>query len=246
MNTIPITDASSHMVTACGNEVDLRYPRVETITLADISHHLAQINRYTGACRRPFSVAEHSLLVLEVLQRVFTLDVHGLMAGLMHDAHEAYTQDLSTPAKGQVGEAWHAFEGRMQRAVLSAFGLHAATQKHQPAIKQADLIALATERQQLLPTGPGISLWPCLVHVTPVGWVDLMSPERCAMAWTDWRDRFKDETDSLDFGRNSALFKKPGVTSWAAAPAPGAPAGAGRRGRPAAAHGAGAARVLPR
>lgn len=211
MTGLTITEASSHMVTACGNEVDLRYPQVSTITLADISHHLAQINRYTGACRRPYSVAEHSLLVLEIVERVMTLDLHGRMAALMHDAHEAYTQDLSTPAKGQVGDAWHNFEGRLQRTVLSAFALHAATHKHAVAIKQADLIALATERAQLLPTGPGISLWPCLVHVQPVSWVDLMSTERCAMTWQDWRDRFKDTADALDFGRNDALHRKHGL-----------------------------------
>jgi uncharacterized protein len=205
------TEASAHMVTAHGNEVDLRYPQVQTITLADISHHLAQINRYTGACRRPYSVAEHSLLVLEIVERVMPLDVHGRMAALMHDAHEAYTQDLSTPAKGQVGDAWHAFEGRLQRAVLCAFALNAAMHKHALAIKQADLIALATERAQLLPSGPGISLWPCLVHITPVSWVDLMSPERCAMTWQDWRTQFSDTAEALDYGRNDALSRKHGV-----------------------------------
>lgn len=202
MTAPTLTEASSHMLTANGLEIDLRYPQVRNITLADISHHLAQINRYTGACRRPYSVAEHSLLVLEIVERCMRVDIHGRLAALMHDAHEAYTQDLSTPAKGMVGDAWHNFEGRLQRAVLAAFALHTATHTHAVAIKQADLIALATERAQLLPTGPGISLWPCLVHVQPVGWVDLMSPERCAMTWGDWRDRFADTVDALDYGRN--------------------------------------------
>lgn len=208
MNAPSSADASSHMLTATGNEVNLRYPQVRSITLADISHHLAQINRYTGACRRPYSVAEHSLLVLDIVERVMTLDLHGRMAALMHDAHEAYTQDLSTPAKGQVGDAWHSFEGRLQRTVLSAFALNAAAHHHAVAIKQADVIALATERAQLLPTGPDISPWPCLLHVQAVSWVDLMSPERCAMTWADWRDRFKDSADALDFGRNEAMWPK--------------------------------------
>ena len=202
-----ITEASSHMVTASGNEVDLRYPKVTAITLADIAHHLAQINRYTGAARRPFSVAEHSLRVLDIVERMLPMDVHGKLAALMHDAHEAYTNDLSTPAKGQVGDDWYNFEGRLERTVRSAFALHAAMHKHGAAIKQADLIALATERAPLLPHGPGISLWPCLVHVQPVTWVDLMAPERCAMTWGDWRDQFKDAVDSLDFARNSDIFK---------------------------------------
>jgi hypothetical protein len=206
-----LAEASSHMLTANGQEVDLRYPRVQTITLADISHHLAQINLYTGACRRPFSVAEHSLLVLEIVERVMHMDVHGKLAALMHDAHEAYTQDISTPAKGQLGDAWANFEGRMQRTVLSAFGLHGPMHKHSAAIKQADLIAQATERAQLLPTGPGISLWPCLVHVQPVTWIDLMCPDRCKATWMDWRHRFEDTAEALDFGRNESLFRKHGV-----------------------------------
>ena len=86
MSAPTLAEASSHMVTASGNEVDLRYPRTNCITLADISHHLAQINRFTGACRRPYSVAEHSLLVLDICQRTMHMDVHGWMAALMHDA----------------------------------------------------------------------------------------------------------------------------------------------------------------
>jgi hypothetical protein len=198
-------DTSCHIVTAMGNEVDLRWPQTNSITLADISHHLAQINRFCGACRRPYSVAEHSLFVLEICQRTLPMDVHGWLAALMHDAHEAYTNDLSTPAQAQVGEAWERFEGRMQRTVRSAFALHGAAAKWAAQIKQADLIALATERAQLLPNGPGTSLWPCLVHVQPAGWVNLMSQERAAMTWADWRDRFTDAAESLDFGRNAVL-----------------------------------------
>ena len=76
-------------------------------------------------------------------------------------------------------------------------------------MKHADLIALATERAQLLPPTP--TLWPCLVHVQPASWVDLMAPERCAMTWADWRQQFADQADALDFGRNDALSRKHGV-----------------------------------
>ena len=40
------------------------------------------------------------------------------------------------------------------------------------------------------------------MHVQPVTWVDLMSRERVAMTWADWRDRFADMVDTLDFERN--------------------------------------------
>lgn len=198
-----LTDTSRHMTTASGLEVDLRYPRVNDITLADIAHHLAQINRFTGACRRPYSVAEHSLLVLEIVERTMAADVHGRFAALMHDAHEAFASDLSTPAKAEVGEGWAMFEGRMERTVRAAFALNTAAHRWAVQVKQADLIALATERAQLLPRTS--TLWPCLVHVQPAEWVDLMSRERQTMTWDDWRLQFIDQADELDFERNEAM-----------------------------------------
>ena len=48
----------THMLTSTGHTVDLRWIRHEAVDLRDIAHHLAQINRYTGACARPYSVAE--------------------------------------------------------------------------------------------------------------------------------------------------------------------------------------------
>ena len=193
----------SWVITAHGGAFDLHYAAPAAVTLGDIAHHLAQVNRFTGAARRPYSVAEHSLLVCEICERLMHMDAHGLMAALMHDAHEAYTNDVSTPAKAEI-EGWHLFEHRIERVVRTAFGLHAAQHQHAQAIKTADLIALATERAQLLPAHP--QPWAVLMHVQPVDWVDLMSPERVAMTWADWRDRFQDRAEELDFARNDHLF----------------------------------------
>lgn len=57
------------MLTASGMVVDLLRPQGAVFGISDIAHHLSQINRYTGAARRPLSVAEHSLLVCEILER---------------------------------------------------------------------------------------------------------------------------------------------------------------------------------
>ena len=202
---------SHWILTANGNEVDLVYPRPQVMVLADVAHSLAQINRFTGHARRPYSVAEHSLLVLDIVEHLFApASVHLRLAALMHDAHEAYTGDVATPIKRCVGDNWGFFEHRIERTLRSAWGLHTAAHDHRAAIKQADLIALATERQQLLPPSP--SLWESLVHIQPITWVDLMSPERCAMTWADWRGRFADTVDALDFERNETIFapKEPG------------------------------------
>ena len=64
----------------------------------------------------------------------------------------------------------------------------------------SDLIALATEKRDLMPSSP--RPWPVLAGVEPVGWVNLRSIERERMTWEDWRDRWLDRYHELDFARN--------------------------------------------
>ena len=53
----------SFIVTSNGDELDLQAPARGHITALDIAWSLAQTNRFSGRCLRPYSVAEHSLLV---------------------------------------------------------------------------------------------------------------------------------------------------------------------------------------
>ena len=202
----PPPDPEGFIVLVSGAELDLHRPAPGTITASSLGWSLAQLNRFTGHARRPYCVAEHSLLVTEILERehgVTASNLDGamaLMAALMHDAHEAYCGDLHTPGKLAVGPAWRQFERRLEQAVHSAFALHGAMAAHGALIKQADLQALATERRDLLP--PACTPWACLVGVEPLRWVNLASPERAAMAWTDWRDAWLARLDELDYARN--------------------------------------------
>lgn len=186
------------LLTATGHSVDLRCIGVDDVRIEDIAHHLAQTNRYTGACKRPYSVAEHSLLVAELIERRQAIPSPSvLMAGLMHDAHEAYTQDLSAPMKQVIGAAWQNEERRIQRAVLKAFGLITPWAAARELIHWADMTALSTERVALLPpTGPE---WPCVISFPPVDWVDFDS--RAAFTWEDWRQAFLDRFAELQHAR---------------------------------------------
>lgn len=197
---------SRWIMTASGHELSLLDPAPGSITLADISHSLAQLARFTGHARRPYSVAEHSLLVAEIMERHCTSDPHALLAALMHDAHEAYSGDMHSPGKAALGAAWGAFEGHLQSRVRSAFALHGTFGVWRDLIHLADLQALATERHQLLPTLPAHRPWPAIDGIEPLAWVDLMDPARYAMSWEDWRDAFSDRADELDFARTEALM----------------------------------------
>lgn len=182
------------MLTATGARVDLTLADPAQISVLDIAHSLSQLNRFTGHCSRPYSVAEHSLLVCEILQaQLGVYEPAVLLAGLLHDAHEAYTSDLSSPMKQMLGPEWAVVEARAQRQVLRRFrSLRPYLQWHR-AIKAADMIALATERRDLLPpSGPA---WTALADVQPADWINLNT--RAGMAWDDWRQAFLDRFEAL-------------------------------------------------
>ena len=179
--------------TVMGHWLDLTAPAPGAITAADVSHALSLINRWCGHTARPYSVAEHSLLVAEIVERELGGDVHAQLAALLHDAHEAFIGDISTPAKRALAEsdnadAWGAFEALHTRATRRALAV----------VDSSDAMALATEWRDLMPS-KGQPLPGC--DAEPVGWVRLMSDERRRMSWADWRQAFADKLDELDYAR---------------------------------------------
>lgn len=73
----------------------------ETICIEDIAHALSLINRFTGHTRFPYSVAQHSLIILEHLPQ--GLPVAWYKWALLHDAIEAYLGDTASPIKKDKG-----------------------------------------------------------------------------------------------------------------------------------------------
>ena len=83
----------------------------QDVRIADIAHALAQLNRFTGHAREPYSVAAHSVNVAELVRRRGGTALEQLL-GLMHDAPEAYVCDASGPLKAAMRE----IEGRDRSA----------------------------------------------------------------------------------------------------------------------------------
>ena len=211
----------THIITATGAEYHLAgmaalLPENRPVRIEDIAHQLAQLNRFCGAAKRPYSVAEHSLLVSEIAQRQ-GCSLRVQLAALMHDAHEFVTQDVSTPAKraidfmaaqsGGTG-AWSQFERMHAERVRQHFRLTTVFAGHRHALKHFDLTALATERRDLLGFDDGVHLpWHVLhdnadeaMRITPLHYMRLDTPEREAMTWKDWRQQFLDRFEAITFG----------------------------------------------
>ena len=166
-----------------------KVPRIEVI-----AHSLAQVNRYTGHATRPYSVAEHSLLVADILAAQ-GFDHHAQRAGLMHDAHECLSGDAASPVKQALGTAWLEFENPLALLVREQYHLKAAHAAYRGAVKHADLVALATERRDLMLFDPTRNKpWPIIdtpgAVVQPIDSVDLNNSVRVAMTWRHHRDAF--------------------------------------------------------
>lgn len=183
----------SWMLTSTGAAFDLQLAEPASISILDIAHHLSKIDRWNGACSRPYSVAEHSLFVVEILKAHGATSRSLLLYALMHDAHEAYTGDLSAPMKRVIGPAWNAIERRIESQVIARFNLACARAAHHEAVRWADLTALSTERAQLLPASA--ERLPTEYTHPAVTWWSFK--DRAAFGWEDWRQAFLDQFEAL-------------------------------------------------
>lgn len=199
----------SWMLTASGVPFDLRLVHADAVRIEDIAHHLAQINRYCGAAMRPISVAEHSLLVLWLLrQQMRVIDPSLLLAGLLHDAHEAYFGDHTSPVKRLIGAPLTDEERRIQQAVLRKLQVWTAFTAGWSVIHWADMTALATERRDLMPAaGPQ---WEALAdfEASPLMRLDV-NQER---SWRLWRDDFLGAYHDLCALRTARHTRAPELT----------------------------------
>ncbi|WP_460104750.1 phosphohydrolase [Pseudomonas sp. S2_D10] len=143
------------ILTHTGKRFDLFEPDVDMIDPRDIAHSLAHLCRFNGHTREFYSVAQHSCLVADLVPAEHKL------AALLHDATEAYLGDMTRPLKEWM-PYYRGFEDVIWGRVCERFGLEIDL----PAsVRQADLIALATERRDLMPPDPAI--WDCFVGIEP-------------------------------------------------------------------------------
>ena len=111
--------------------------------ILDIAHALSNTGRYTGHSKVFYSVAQHSLLVSEMSEDP--------LEGLMHDATEAYLNDIAAPFKHQLTQ-YRDLEGELYKKLANHFGLRHELSE---STKIADRQALFIEAYVLFPRGQG-------------------------------------------------------------------------------------------
>ncbi|MCK9597454.1 MAG: hypothetical protein M0R06_00360 [Sphaerochaeta sp.] len=114
MTDFEIGNLEPWMTTYTGRTLHLFNPRQDEICIEDIAHHLSLICRFGGACKRFYSVAEHSIRLSMELPDQYKL------AGLLDDAAEAYLGDWIRPLKANLSEL-EEIEYYVKRAIFQKF-----------------------------------------------------------------------------------------------------------------------------
>ncbi len=154
------------ITTSTGKMIDPFAMKLEDLNISEIAHSLALLNRFVGHTREPYSVAQHSVMVSSLCEP------RDALAGLLHDASEAYLGDVATPIKRtpqmvgyRVAEMW------CMEAVVERWGLQSADWE---AVRVIDEKMCATEAFQLFAAPPAwamdrerfdivIKPWPWMV-----------------------------------------------------------------------------------
>lgn len=133
-----------------------------------IADSLSQINRFVGHSRFPYSVAQHSLHVSDLLK----LDAKLEMMGLVHDVAETIVGDRSWPVKRWLSaeypytlEALDGLERAAEAALFGVLGIPSTWSLDTEAValvKRADWVAVATEKRDVMWSCPRD--WDMLPH----------------------------------------------------------------------------------
>lgn len=178
--------------TASGAIWDLDRIDDNEIQWSDIADSLAKICRFNGHVSQFYSVAQHCCHVADLLP------VELRIYGLLHDAHEAITGDITAPIKRflsatRTDGAIRYLVTRIDQAIYRAAGIAppGGDYKITDAVQYADLVALATEKRDL-----------CAPSRIPVlDWGPLPEPDKKPLtpwpwprAADEWLTRLRDLT----------------------------------------------------
>jgi len=158
------------MQTRSGLAVDLARPDLSAIDImVDIAIPLSLTNRFAGHTARldgaGFSIAQHSNLGADAVLQETGGDTDAALAFLLHDAHEAFIGDLTSPFvaaldflaldNGIVRRATKVIKGRLDSEIYNRLGLTwPRSPYHQGIVADMDLRMLRRERDELMSPPP--------------------------------------------------------------------------------------------
>lgn len=172
----------SYIQTLSGQHFNYRNIQPENIVIDDIATALSHTCRFAGHLPEFYSVAQHSVLVSQLVPDEFAMEA------LLHDASEAYCCDIPSPLKALLPD-YQCIEIYVDSVIRQKFGLPVI---HSDPVKYADLVMLATERRDLdIDDG---TEWPMLRGI-PATDLFTVSPLRPGQAAALFLNRFDELTE---------------------------------------------------
>lgn len=170
-------ETSTAILLRSGNYLDLSNPDCSRVEPVDIASGLRQ-PRFCGQTPQLYTIAQHSLLVLKLVEpiasQIGSERGHQLRwCALMHDAAEAFIHDITRPLKNQLPD-YRIIEAELEKRLAAVFRIK-WTDYRKSIVKRADLLALAIEQRDLLGNTHN---WPCFDTVDRSE-LDHVSIRRC-------------------------------------------------------------------
>jgi 5'-deoxynucleotidase YfbR-like HD superfamily hydrolase len=146
-----------NILTISGRAIDPWEMTEDDVDIMDIAHSLSLQCRYAGHVPSFYSVAEHCVRAVELraqAARLITDDLRGDITSrsiLLHDAEEAYFQDLVSPTKRRPElQAYVAASARAQAVIASKYScLPLVDGEHQKEVQRYDREAYEWERSNI-------------------------------------------------------------------------------------------------
>jgi len=189
---MPVQHKPDWFESRSGKRIYPTQPDASVVEVRDIAHALSHCCRFAGHCREFYSVATHSILVMELVQtQTDCINTHA--AALMHDASEAYIHDITRPLKMQM--PWYKdLEGCWESEIMHKFGID-SDRVDWDLIKDADNEALRLEAGYLMKSRG--AEWDIPVRRTfrDMGWffdtesaIDMTMNQTCDEFESIWND----------------------------------------------------------
>src|ERR1035441_4463532 len=97
--------------------------KLEDVDIFDIAHSLSNECRYSGHCKTFYSVAQHSVLMADFMEKEGN-NPEEIFQALLHDASEYVLRDIPRPLKHASEFAFYRIlEDKVQAMIYEKFGL---------------------------------------------------------------------------------------------------------------------------
>ncbi len=185
--------------TVNGKFVDPENPKNEDLIIEDIAWALSRTSRFAGhtVTAIPYNNAQHSIFVADMILKTNSTEI--ALAGLLHDAAEAYVGDIPSPIKriGGLQKEYARIENNLLNAIYKKFLGKIVTDDIWSIVKYYDHRACQIEAYTFMRSRGLTKEWG---ERQDIGLVELQSfphPDTALVSYQKFIDKFTELTSDM-------------------------------------------------